>query len=243
MPKKKQSRPSVGSTIMDVEISFAEKHLPSASLSNLHPDLPSPSQFIGSGRGIVNNGDDNNEKTSKQTDENGSMNGSKQNARKEDNEYDPKLSELRGTVPNNDVNMDKFAIHFQEGNAPEGNGHANGHIKIDYMEPVQDSRRTGSKRRKSGSVKRFKKESASCEPVFLQNSSSNFSVGFSGAIAQQGIENPSLPWSTSSHKPMGENSINVLAITKIIKPIGFSASVFDNVQDVLVTFLATRFVI
>jgi hypothetical protein len=82
-----------------------------------------------------------------------------------------------------------------------------------------------------------------CEPVFLPNSSGNFSVGSTGAAAQPGIENPSLTWGNSSHMPMTENSINAFAITKILKPIGFSASVFDNVQDVLITFRALRYVI
>jgi hypothetical protein len=42
--------------------------------------------------------------------------------------------------------------------------------------------------------------------------------------------------------PTAENTINALAITKILKPTGFSASVSDNAQDVLITFRALRFV-
>ncbi|XP_011011024.1 PREDICTED: chromo domain-containing protein LHP1-like isoform X1 [Populus euphratica] len=240
--KKKQPRSSAVYNVMDVEVSIADKHLPSAPLNNsLLADLPSPSQFIGLGHGGESNGDVNNIKTSKQTDENGSINGSKHIfERKEDNEYDPKLSELRGTIPNIDVNTNKFTIHFQEEKASEGNGIANGLPKVDYVDLVQNSRCTGAKKRKSGSVKRFKKDSVMCEPVFLPNSSGNFSVGSTGAAAQPGIENPSLTWGNSSHMPMTENSINAFAITKILKPIGFSASVLDDVQDVLITFRALR---
>ncbi|XP_061946578.1 chromo domain-containing protein LHP1 isoform X5 [Populus nigra] len=240
--KKKQPRSSAVYNVMDVEVSIADKHLPSAPLNkSLLADLPSPSQFIGLGHGGESNGDVNNIKTSKQTDENGSINGSKHIfERKEDNEYDPKLSELIGTIPNIDVNTNKFTIHFQEEKASEGNGIANGLPKVDYADLVQNSRCTGAKKRKSGSVKRFKKDSVMCEQVFLPNSSGNFSVGSTGAAAQPGIENPSLTWGNSSHMPMTENSINAFAITKILKPIGFSASVFDNVQDVLITFRALR---
>ncbi|CAK7341701.1 unnamed protein product [Dovyalis caffra] len=240
--KKKQPRSSAASNVMDVEISIADQHLPSAPLNNsLLANLLSPSQFISSGHGGESNGDVNNVKTSKQTDENGSINGSKHIfERKEDNEYDPKLSELRGTIPNIDVNSNKLAIHFQEEKTLEGNGLANGLPKFDYVDPVQNSRCTGAKKRKSGSVKRFKKDPVLCEPVFLPNSSANFSVGSTHPVAQLGIENPSLPWDNSSHMPMAENSINPFAITKILKPISFSASVFDNVQDVLITFRALR---
>jgi len=239
--KKKQSRSSTSYNVLDVEISIADKHLPSAPLSSsLLGDLPSPLQFISSDPGGESNGEANNVKTFKQIDENGSMNGSKHIfPRKEDNEYDPKLSELRGTIPNIDVNTNNLAIHFHEEKTLEGNGLANGLPKVDY-DPVQNSQRTGARKRKSGSVKRFKKDSV--KPAFLHNSSANFSVGSTGGVAQLGIENPSLTWGNSSHMPMAENTINALAITKILKPTGFSASVSDNVQDVLITFRALRFV-
>ena len=239
--KKKQSRSSTSYNVLDVEISIADKHLPSAPLSSsLLGDLPSPLQFISSDPGGESNGEANNVKTFKQIDENGSMNGSKHIfPRKEDNEYDPKLSELRGTIPNIDVNTNNLAIHFQEEKTLEGNGLANGLPKVDY-DPVQNSQRTGARKRKSGSVKRFKKDSV--KPAFLHNSSANFSVGSTGGVAQLGIENPSLTWGNSSQMPTAENTINALAITKILKPTGFSASVSDNVQDVLITFRALRFV-
>ncbi|XP_058000374.1 chromo domain-containing protein LHP1 isoform X4 [Hevea brasiliensis] len=192
-----------------------------------------------------NNGDVSNAKTVKKADENGYTNGSKQTfAMKEDNEYDPKLSELRGTISTNDVNADKLAIHFQDDNASRGGGSTNGLHKVDYADSIQNSRRTGAKRRKSGSVKRFKKDLDMCEslclqssPFFLKPSPLNVSVGSGGATAQLGIENGTLVGTNSSHKPVGVNSTT---ITKILKPIGFSASVMDNVQDVLVTFVALR---
>ncbi|KAJ6291818.1 hypothetical protein OIU76_023829 [Salix suchowensis] len=239
--KKKQPRSSTAYNVLDVEISIADKHLPSAPLSSSFlGDLPSPLQFISSDPRGESNGEANNVKTFKQIDENGSMNGSNHIfARKDDNEYDPKLSELRGTIPNIDVNMNNLAIHFQEEKTLEGNGLENGLPKVDY-DSLQNSQRTGAKKRKSGSVKRFKKDSV--KPTFLHNSSANFPVGSTGGVAQLGIENPSSTWDNSSHMPIAENTINALTITKILKPTGFSASVFDNVQDVHITFLALRFV-
>ncbi|XP_058000372.1 chromo domain-containing protein LHP1 isoform X2 [Hevea brasiliensis] len=238
-PRKKLSRSSAGYSITGVEVDVVDKSLSSAPLNNSsHVDPPA-----GSGHEGENNGDVSNAKTVKKADENGYTNGSKQTfAMKEDNEYDPKLSELRGTISTNDVNADKLAIHFQDDNASRGGGSTNGLHKVDYADSIQNSRRTGAKRRKSGSVKRFKKDLDMCEslclqssPFFLKPSPLNVSVGSGGATAQLGIENGTLVGTNSSHKPVGVNSTT---ITKILKPIGFSASVMDNVQDVLVTFVA-----
>ncbi|KAJ9185692.1 hypothetical protein P3X46_005290 [Hevea brasiliensis] len=240
-PRKKLSRSSAGYSITGVEVDVVDKSLSSAPLNNSsHVDPPA-----GSGHEGENNGDVSNAKTVKKADENGYTNGSKQTfAMKEDNEYDPKLSELRGTISTNDVNADKLAIHFQDDNASRGGGSTNGLHKVDYADSIQNSRRTGAKRRKSGSVKRFKKDLDMCEslclqssPFFLKPSPLNVSVGSGGATAQLGIENGTLVGTNSSHKPVGVNSTT---ITKILKPIGFSASVMDNVQDVLVTFVALR---
>ncbi|XP_037492528.1 chromo domain-containing protein LHP1 isoform X2 [Jatropha curcas] len=239
-PKKKQPRSSVGYNITGFEIKV-DKPLSSSPLNNL--SLADPP--IGSGHEGENNGDVNNVKTAKKADENGYAGGSKQTFdKKADNEYDPKLSELRGTVPTNDANAEKIAIHFQEGNASRGDGSANELPKVDYADAIQNGRRTGAKRRKSGSVKRFKKDLDMCEsvclqssPFFLQSSPFNVSVGSDGAKAHMGTQNGNLAGTNSSYKPMGENS---KTITKILKPIGFSASVMDNIQEVLVTFVALR---
>ncbi|XP_065853751.1 chromo domain-containing protein LHP1 isoform X2 [Euphorbia lathyris] len=205
-----------------------------------------------------NNGNVSITKTAKQTDENGHNNGSKQNFDKqvhtngskenfdkeEDNEYDPKLSELKGTLPTNDVNADKLAVNFGEGNSSGGDGLMNGVPKLDYVDPIQNKACTGAKRRKSGSVKRFKKELATYEPacvqsspIFSQPSPLNVTADLGGETAPLGIEHGTLSGANSSYKPVGENS---LVITKIIKPIGFSASLLDNTQEALVSFVALR---
>ncbi|KAG8647969.1 chromo domain-containing protein LHP1 [Manihot esculenta] len=239
--KKKLSRSSAGYNITGFEVNVVDKSLSSAPLNN--SSLADPP--VGSGHKGQNNEDVNNDRTVKKADENGCTNSSKEAFdMKEDNEYDPKLSELRGTMSTNDVNADKLAIQFQEGNASRGGGPTNGLPKVDYGDSIQDSRRTGAKRRKSGSVKRFKKDLDMCEslclqssPFFLQSSPLNISVGSVGATAQLGIENGTFVGNNSSYNPVGVNSTT---ITKILKPIGFTASVMDNVQDVLVNFVALR---
>ncbi|OAY44508.1 chromo domain-containing protein LHP1 [Manihot esculenta] len=238
--KKKLSHSSVGYSMTGIEVNVVDKPLFSASLKN----LSLANRAAGSGHEGEKNEDISNAKlkTVKKADENGYTNVSRQTFdKKEDNEYDPKLSELRGTHTTNDVNADMLAIHFHDDNASRGDVPTNVLPRVDYVDSNQNSRRTGAKRRKSGSVKRFKKDLDMCEslcfqssPFFLQPSPLNISVG---ATAQLGIENGTLAGTNSSYKPVDENSIT---ISKILKPIGFSASVMDNVQDVLVNFVALR---
>lgn len=235
-PKKKQPRSSVGPTIMDVEIGL----LPSTSLCNSFlSGIAAPNHYMGSDVEAENNGDVNHVQIARKTDENGSMYVSKQSfERNEDNEYDPKLSELRGTVSSNDANIDKPGTQFQEVKVLEADSHANGLTMVDPVEPVQSSRCIGSKRRKSGSVKRFKKDVSLEEPGSLQNPPSNVAVCYTGTPDRVQFENPN--WSYSSTKAVGESAMNPFTITKIIKPISLSASVSDNVQNVVVTFVAMR---
>ncbi|KAF5725768.1 chromo domain-containing protein LHP1 isoform X2 [Tripterygium wilfordii] len=190
--------------------------------------------FTGSGLEVENNGNTHNVRTLMQGDENWFA---RIHGRKDDNEHDPKLSELKGTLSTNEVSTDKLAVHFHEGKAPENDGPANDLPKINHMEAVQSNHRTGARKRKSGSVKRFRPDSACFEPAFGQYSASN---GCNGLLPPVGIENPDLIGDTSGLMPMFDGSFVASSITKIIKPIGYSTSVSDNVQDVLVTFLALR---
>lgn len=156
-------------------------------------------------------------------------------------EYDPKLSELKTTVFTNEPNVEKLAIHFEEAKASEGNGSVDGASKVSCTEPFQSNRRTGAKRRKSSSVKRFKQESCLCEPVATHNARTR-SGGSGSRLQPPGTENPGFIGENSSSR----NGINGLKngsnITRIIKAIGYSASVSNNIQDVSVTFTALRFV-
>ncbi|KAM7272393.1 hypothetical protein ACFE04_027056 [Oxalis oulophora] len=153
-------------------------------------------------------------------------NGSKQIVEwKDENEYDPKLSELRGAISTNS----------------EFNGLTNGVTRVESLDPA-NNRRIGAKKRKSGSVKRFKKDLTSREPVEDHSLvlAPEFTVGASGAVSYIGTGGPGLVWDNTSQKNNAANCRNVPPIVKIIKPIDFSSSASNNCQDVLVTFVAVR---
>ncbi|PQM37452.1 chromo domain-containing protein LHP1 [Prunus yedoensis var. nudiflora] len=185
-----------------------------------------------------NDGHVNNIETTKKVDaENWCSNASQEiGERREENEYDPKLSELRATISTNIVNSDKLSVHFQEAKASEVNGLS----KVDCAEPVQSNRNTGAKRRKSGSVKRFKQETQLSELGATPNATSRVSVRYGGRVNQSGAENLDYAGENSSRRNKIDESKSAVRITKIIKPIGYSTSVSNDVQDVSVTFKAMR---
>ncbi|MED6113027.1 La ribonucleoprotein [Stylosanthes scabra] len=143
--------------------------------------------------------------------------------RSQENDYDPKLIELRATS-NNGVDADNLAPHVQLAKTSTGNSHPAGDLKVNSMDLPQSDRCRGAKRRKSGSVKRFKCPS---ELVDAQKSISLFGTGRAGMPRDAG------------NNSRGRN-VNGGNIVKIIKPIGYSASLSGNTQDILVTFIAVR---
>ncbi|MED6115096.1 La ribonucleoprotein, partial [Stylosanthes scabra] len=133
------------------------------------------------------------------------------------------LIELRATS-NNGVDADNLAPHVQLAKTSTENSHPAGDLKVNSMDPPQSDRCRGAKRRKSGSVKRFKCPS---ELVDTQKSISLFGTGRAGMSRDAG------------NNSRGRN-VNGGNIVKIIKPIGYSASLSGNTQDILVTFIAVR---
>jgi hypothetical protein len=135
-------------------------------------------------------------------------------------------NELKPT-PNAGVRADNLAIHFQQTlistpNDAQSNG-----------DSLQTDRCTGAKRRKSSSVKRFKKEDSAVDT----KNATDISIGK--------LE----PGWTETAGYMGNNGHQNIAdaktgcnIVKIIKPIGYSASLSCYMQDVSVTFMALRLV-
>lgn len=242
--KKKQPRSSAATyNAAGLEVSVVDKP-PLVPLDNSSIAKHSASSTVAlSARKRDSNGNVNNVKRTDRVKENGSANSSKKmDETKDENDYNTKLSELKGAISSNGVNTDNLALQFQQGRASEGDGLANGLPNVACREPVQSDRRIGAKRRKSGSVKRFKQDLASSGPDLTQNATPNMHVGC-GTDAEIGIGNLGLTAHGFSHRPPIDNSINLPVITKILKPIGFSASVSDNNQDVLVTFSALRFVV
>ncbi|CAN8255994.1 unnamed protein product [Cochlearia groenlandica] len=143
----------------------------------------------------------------------------------EEKEYDPTLKELRGPVNNN--NNGAGCSRGGGGVGYEGdNVRTSGLLKV-YP---KDSSFRGAKRRKSGSVKRFKQDESANNNRGDQNLTPDMATldSFDG-IAR--IGNNDLSQETKT----GE-----LDIAKILKPMSFTTSVTNNVQDVSVTFLARR---
>ncbi|KAK9273306.1 hypothetical protein L1049_018113 [Liquidambar formosana] len=228
-PKKKQQHFAAAATdnVRPVKRRIIDQPLPAAaSVNNLSfADDPTPSQH--------------NIETTNQVNEHGPLatGNSETQEKKEDNELNTTLNELKGTVSTDGVNTDKLAIHFQEAKASEGDGLADGLPKVDGAETTQTNRCTGAKRRKSGSVKRFKQDPASCEPNDSQDATARIASGSCGRVEPLGV---GFVGDDSGHKNKFDDARNASVITEIIKPISYSASVSNSVQDVLVTFMATR---
>lgn len=231
--------------VTDVEISVVDQRLPSApiNMSSLtHPYTHSQSMLY-SHEG-EKNGDVTAVERGKQTDiDNVGRTGTQRSDRKKDeHEYDPKLSELKATVLTNIAIGDKLTINFQEARAMEKNGPAAGLSKSASMEPVAENRFTGAKRRKSGSVKRFRQDSTLSELPVGQNAELALAVVESGVrVEPLGVENSGYHGESLIRNNKTDEARNESGIIKIIKPLGYSASVSNNIQDVLVTFVAMRY--
>ncbi|GMI78987.1 LIKE HETEROCHROMATIN PROTEIN 1, TERMINAL FLOWER 2 [Hibiscus trionum] len=236
--KKKQPHSSAfTSNVTGLEVGVVYKS-PSVPLDNSDvAGLPASSPTAVPARERENNRNANHVKKRNIVKENGSTSGSKKiHRRKDENDYNTKLSDLK--VSSNGVNADKRAIQVQEGNASGNDGLTDGLPNVDGVESVKSDRRTGAKRRKSGSVKRFKQDISSFRSDLTQSATPNIRVGYGTTDAQIGIENLCLTADGLTNTPLIDNSVNIPIITKILKPVGFSASVSDNNQDVSVTFLA-----
>ncbi|XP_061372461.1 chromo domain-containing protein LHP1 [Gastrolobium bilobum] len=215
--------------------SYSLRHFPTSTTDN-HPQSAPPNDLPAHPQTVIFADDEGetNGDPKQAAIVNGFANTSKQAVvRNEENDYDPKLSELKATT-NSGVDADKLAIHFQQAKVSTGNTHIDGQSKGDCVEPVQDGRCRGAKRRKSGSVKRFKKETFACDPAdthkAISMSVGTVEPGWTGIAGYMG---------NNSHKKTGDAK-TPCNIVKIIKPIGYSASLSSNIQDVLVTFMAMR---
>ncbi|XP_010525009.1 PREDICTED: chromo domain-containing protein LHP1-like isoform X2 [Tarenaya hassleriana] len=155
----------------------------------------------------------------------------------EEEEHDPTLNELRGPVSNNEVHTNNSVGCSHGGVYSEGDVPKNGLLKVRSKELDKSGRCIGAKRRKSGSVKRFKHDATTSKPTTNPNPSPDLTaLDTFGAIVKLGTEYHGVTENGLCQKTKMEE----LNITKILKPISFSASVSENVQDVSVTFTALR---
>ncbi|KAL3615434.1 La ribonucleoprotein [Castilleja foliolosa] len=134
---------------------------------------------------------------------------------KEQNELDLKLSDLKGSM----VTVYEEAQPTSE-------------LKTaDELGQSQSGRFTGAKRRKSGSVKRFKKDLTLCSV----DDAANGVAACDPVVPAVSVRCPDFH-GNSKH----EDTKSLCTITHIVKPISYKASIASNVQDVLVAFEALR---
>ncbi|KAK9140742.1 hypothetical protein Scep_010423 [Stephania cephalantha] len=112
--------------------------------------------------------------------------------------------------------------------------------KAECLNLAQTSRCTGAKKRKLGSVRRFKQESTSNELGDAQNSIARCVIESGDKVGALGMEDVDSLGDDLGDKNNLDDSISPCSITKIIKAIGYSASVSNNIQDVSITFMAMR---
>ncbi|KAG7602613.1 Chromo domain-containing protein LHP1 [Arabidopsis thaliana] len=217
-----------------------EKSDSSTSLNNSSlPDIPDPLDLSGSS--LLNRDvEAKNAYVSNQVEANSGSVGMARQVRLIDNEkeYDPTLNELRGPVNNsNGAGCSQGGGIGSEGD----NVRPNGLLKVYPKELDKNSRFIGAKRRKSGSVKRFKQDGSTSNnhtaPTDQNLTPDLTTLDSFGRIARMGNEYPGVMENCNLSQ---KTKIEELDITKILKPMSFTASVSDNVQEVLVTFLALR---
>lgn len=218
LPKKRQQRSTTSYSLRQFSAkSVPDNHFPSAPNNDVHlVDLPAHPQPVLFADEDEENGNDSLGKAA-----------SADANRDGENDYDPKLTELKATasfIATNGAHSNKHAIHMQESCASIGNTQVNGQSKVDCMGLNQSGRCRGAKRRKSGSVKRFKKDSDESQNQDITVEQAWKDISEVGGNNGQKIGDAK----TSSN------------IVKIIKPLSYSASVSSDVADIIVNFLAMR---
>ncbi|KAK4476425.1 hypothetical protein RD792_015578 [Penstemon davidsonii] len=145
------------------------------------------------------------------------------------NELNLKLCELKGATAISMEDADSVAIYSQEDRLTGVVSLGNGFHRTNGVDPVKSGPCTGAKKRKSGSVKRFKKDPGSCPMDDSQVAVASCAMGF---------QNPEGDYANCTNKY--EDSRRMCAITQIVKPISYKASTLNNVQEVFVAFEAVR---
>ncbi|XP_020590384.1 probable chromo domain-containing protein LHP1 [Phalaenopsis equestris] len=104
-----------------------------------------------------------------------------------------------------------------------------GASKVEFCHPV------GSKKRKSGSVRRFKQNSVHCQQDEAHN------VVIAGEkLGNEGADSNENEEEIGNKTKKLDDSMNPHTITKILKAVRYHASVTDNVQQVSIIFTALR---
>ncbi|KAL2514096.1 Chromo domain-containing protein LHP1 [Forsythia ovata] len=156
--------------------------------------------------------------------------------RNEQSELDLKLCELKGAMITSEDNVDRLAVPSQEGQVTTGDAFSNGLQMAYVVDPALSSQCIGAKKRKSGSVKRFKKDPVSCTMDDAQNAIATCTMA-----EPRGVQSPEFLGNNTNCKSQLEDSRKLgTTIARIIKPISYQISISNNVEEVLVAFDAVR---
>uniref|UniRef100_A0A803MZX5 Chromo shadow domain-containing protein n=1 Tax=Chenopodium quinoa TaxID=63459 RepID=A0A803MZX5_CHEQI len=128
-------------------------------------------------------------------------------------------------------NMD---VHFPQPMTLEGDGLTNSQSNANSVEVGESNLRRGAKRRKSGSVRRFPQDTSSLNIDYFANAA----IGNISSCDR--AEELMLANSDAYRKKKLDSSRSSSIITRLIKPISYTALVTNNIQDVSVTFVAMR---
>ncbi|KAD3336882.1 hypothetical protein E3N88_32401 [Mikania micrantha] len=143
------------------------------------------------------------------------------------NEFEGKPNEIKDTSSMNQDNMTQFLIHIQEDPVEP----ANGVLKVDETKVCRASPRLGARRRKACAVKRFKNESNSAP----RKDANKNTTAASDVIKQDDIKNADVMVNS-----LDSENISIPVITKIVKPVNYSISVLNDIEEVCVSFLVRR---
>ncbi|KAG5042895.1 hypothetical protein JHK87_006810 [Glycine soja] len=233
-PKKRLERSTTPYSLRRFSTGTAENHTQSAPplIDPSLPNIPAFPRTVLFSDDVGNGAEGSSLRKATPSNANRSANGSEPNIKRtEENDYDPVLSELK-TMTANGNDTDRLAIRIPEakGSGPSGsNDQMDAKSKGVSMETNASGRCRGSKRRKCGSVKRFKKELYANEPANTENP-----VGLPVSTAEPEQTRDAGSGGNTNHARPASNIVN------IIKPVGYSASVASGTQDVLVTFVASK---
>ncbi|OIT03455.1 PREDICTED: chromo domain protein LHP1-like [Nicotiana attenuata] len=220
-PKKKQQQQQQQRSPAD-----ATYNVPAVKVRIIENPTPSPPlNGLKATSHMDSNGSELNSKEDKVMNDNGLELGFSLEETREQNELNLKLSELKGAMSTNENSVDRSA-----------NGLSNGFAKVNGAESLQSDRCTGAKKRKSGSVRRFKQSTA-----VVMDSIQDAAVG--GPLAtsvQEGSHNLEVVGSGFVLKNKSDDSKDAYTITHIVKPMSYSTSLSNDMQDVSITFLAKR---
>ncbi|XP_076901548.1 chromo domain protein LHP1-like isoform X2 [Bidens hawaiensis] len=222
--QQQQGSPAATYDVPSVKLRIIEESLP-----NVTGNDPTCSKWSESNTKSMRN-----VRKPKHLSDNGSLLVSRQSDKlNETDELNLKLSELKGISSTDRENINGVGVNIQEDRSGEGVSPSNEISDVNGQTPVWVNRSGGAKRRKSGTVKRFKKDLDPTVSKDVRDAMERLASG-NGVVGEHRVQN---------YEPIGngygvmnvvDTSKSMYAITKVIKPIEYSISTINYMQDILV---------